>query len=191
MEKHMDRRQRKSREAIFRAFTQLLCECKPEQITVSKIIERADVGRATFYAHFETRDSLIQALCQDLFCHVFDSIGTNEHTHKHLFECDAPKSVFEHLFRHLKNNDHQILQLLTHQGDGQFADAFRKELIGLLRKRPQLLSDAVARQLPEDYWVEHIATAFIGTVRWWYSNQMACSPEDITKYFLLANHIQE
>lgn len=187
----MDRRQRKSREAIFRAFTQLLCEYKPEQITVSKIIERADVGRATFYAHFETRDSLVQALCQDLFCHIFDSMEVRGHEHKHLFACDAPKSVFEHLFRHLKNNDNQILQLLTHQGDGQFTNAFRQELIRLLGNRPEILEDARARLLPEGFWIEHMATAFIGTVRWWYCNKMECSPEDITRYFLLANHIQE
>ena len=69
----MDRRQRKTREAIFSAFTQLLSEKDLTQITVGDIIRQADVGRATFYAHFETKDYLLKALCEELFCHIFDA----------------------------------------------------------------------------------------------------------------------
>ena len=69
----MDRRQRKTREAIFSAFIDLLAQVDLNQITVSMIIERADIGRATFYSHFETRDYLLKELCEDLFCHIFDA----------------------------------------------------------------------------------------------------------------------
>ena len=51
----MDRRQRKTRDAIFKAFIELLSEKNVNQITVGEIIARADIGRATFYAHFETK----------------------------------------------------------------------------------------------------------------------------------------
>ena len=66
----MDRRQRRTREAIFSAFTQLLAQKDFAQITVGQIIEKADVGRATFYAHFETKEFLLTALCEELFAHV-------------------------------------------------------------------------------------------------------------------------
>ena len=55
----MDRRQRKTREAIFKAFTELLSQKNFDQITVGEIIESADIGRATFYSHFEQYNSLI------------------------------------------------------------------------------------------------------------------------------------
>ena len=61
----MDRRQKKTREAIFNAFCELLSKKRYEQITVGEIIERADVGRATFYAHFETKDFLLKELCAE------------------------------------------------------------------------------------------------------------------------------
>ena len=52
-------------------FTELLAKKSLDRITVGEIIERADVGRATFYAHFETKDFLLR----ELFCHVFDAAG--------------------------------------------------------------------------------------------------------------------
>ena len=109
----MDRRQRKTREAIFSAFTKLLSEKSFNHITVSDIIERADIGRATFYAHFETKDYLLKELCEELFCHIFDSSSESDHNHRHIFNCSAPDSVFTHLFEHLYKNDNQILELLS------------------------------------------------------------------------------
>ena len=63
----MDRRQRKTREAIFAAFSALLARKDFTHITVGEILELADVGRATFYAHFETKDFLLKAFCDELW----------------------------------------------------------------------------------------------------------------------------
>ena len=97
----MDRRQRKSREAIFSAFISLLSQKDFTQITVNEIIESADVCRATFYAHFETKDYLLKEMCEDLFCHIFDAANNEHSEHRHIFHCNAPDSVFLHLFQHL------------------------------------------------------------------------------------------
>ena len=67
----MDRRQRKSRKAIFDAFTTLLRTKRYEQITVQDIIDAADISRSTFYAHFESKDRLLKAMCSDIFDHIF------------------------------------------------------------------------------------------------------------------------
>ena len=148
----MDRRQRKTRETIFNAFTRLLSKKSFDKITVSEIIELADVGRATFYAHFETKDFLLKELCEELFCHLFDVMKEQPHQHRHIFDCDADDSVFLHLFRHLENNDNQLLQLLSCPNNELFLPYFKDNLIRLIEDQYALFEDRKSQELPKDFW---------------------------------------
>ena len=182
----MDRRQRKTREAIFRAFTELLSKKKFSQITVGEIIERADVGRATFYAHFETKDFLLKELCAELFCHIFDSSQEDRPDHRHIFDCDSSDSAFLHLFRHLQKNDNNILVLLSCENNDVFLEYFKKGLRKMTADQLTLFAERKSPSLPDDFWLDHICAVFVNTLRWWIANGMKESPETITEYFYLA-----
>ena len=178
----MDRRQRKTRDAIFKAFVNLLSKKDFAYITVGEIIEAADVGRATFYAHFETKDFLLKELCKELFCHIYDSVN-NEKEHKHIFECDEPDSVFLHLFRHLQKNDNNILELLSSQNNELFLKYFKNNLLQLVESQLHLFKSEKSNLLPASYLKNHIASSFVETVRWWVDNGKKETPETITEYF--------
>ena len=181
----MDRRQRKTRELIFKAFIELLSKKDFSQITVGEIIERADVGRTTFYAHFETKDYLLKALCEELFCHIFDAENKESSEHRHIFDCDAPNSVFLHLFQHLQKNDNNIRALLACQNNGLFLRYFKINLEKLIASQLPLFETRKSNKLPDSFWINHIASDFVETVRWWIDNGMNESPETIAEYFFL------
>ena len=180
----MDRRQRKSREAIFAALTELLSEKEFAQITVGEIIERADVGRATFYAHFETKDFLLKELCAELFCHVLDAAHGAEH--RHIFDCEAPDSVFLHLLQHLQKNDNHILDLLSSRNNELFLQYFKSNLRQLAASQLPLFAARKSERLPEDFWIDHIVSVFAETVRWWVAGGMREPVETVAEYFFLA-----
>ena len=182
----MDRRQRKSREAILKAFSELLSQKSINQITVAEIIERADVGRATFYAHFETKDYLLKELCEELFCHVFDQTSDDRHVHKHIFSGDSSESVFLHLLRHLQKNDNNILQLLTCQNNEVFLNYFKIGLNKLIESQLYLFENKNSSKLPKEFRINHISSSFVETVKWWINNGTELSPEKITEYFFLS-----
>ncbi len=180
----MDRRKRKTREAIFSAFVELLSKKEVNQITIGEIIERADVGRATFYAHFETKDYLLNALCEELFCHIFDCTKKGAANHKHIFDCDAPDSVFLHLFKHVQKNDNHILDLFSCQNNELFLRCFKNGLIDLIQKEYTVFEKGKKEGVPHSFWVNHIATTFVQTIWWWVENDKQETPEQITNYFL-------
>ena len=109
----MDRRQQKTRAAIFDAFGSLLEAKSYNRITVQDIIDAANVGRTTFYAHFETKDDLLKALCEELFGHIVSTAEDRTHTHGLYSQQDAPESIFCHLLQHLQENGRNILGLLS------------------------------------------------------------------------------
>lgn len=182
----MDRRQRKTREAIFAAFIELLSRKAYSQITVGEIINHADIGRATFYSHFETKDFLLKELCEELFCHIFDSMNETKNNHRHIFDCNAPKSVFLHLFQHLQKNDNNVLGLLSCQNNALFLQYFKCNLRELIANQLSLFESRKSEKLPEHFWIDHIVSTFIDTIKWWVDNGMKESPETITEYFFLA-----
>ena len=181
----MDRRQRKTRNAIFDAFINLLSKKSFDKITVGEIIERADIGRATFYAHFETKDFLLKELCTELFCHVFDCMQGEQEKHIHIFNCNAPESVFLHLLQHLKKNDNHILDLLSGSNNELFLTCFKSGLIEIIKSRKADFRSSFSKELPEDFVINHIASTFVETVRWWINGKMKYSPEEINAYFNL------
>lgn len=183
--KLVDRRQRKTREAIFGAFINLLSKKDFEHITVGEIISSADIGRATFYSHFETKDFLLKELCGELFCHIFDATSENN-MHKHIFKCDAPDSVFLHLFQHLQKNDNNILDLLSSQNNELFLRYFKNNLMQLVESQLSLFESKKSDKLPDSYWINHITSTFVETIRWWLDNGKKEKPETITEYFFLA-----
>lgn len=180
----MDRRQRKTRESIFKAFILLLSKKNFNKITVEQIIEQADVGRATFYAHFETKDYLLKDLCSELFDHIFYAENTSEQKQSLIFNCDAHDSVFVHLFKHIKENDNNIAKLLSSQNNELFLEYFKNGVKSLVLNH---LSDFESKRpngIPQDFWINHITATYIETLKWWLKNKMTEDAKTINEYFL-------
>ncbi|MFF0542171.1 TetR/AcrR family transcriptional regulator [Nocardia thailandica] len=55
-----DRRVRRTRGLLHRALIELMMERGYERVTVADVIDRADVGRSTFYSHYRDKDDLLQ-----------------------------------------------------------------------------------------------------------------------------------
>ncbi len=179
----MDRRQQKTRAAIFSAFTALLAEKSYSKITVQEIIDTANVGRTTFYAHFETKDALLQELCEELFGHIIGSAKDCTHTHGLYSDGNAPESVFCHLLQHLQENDKNIIGLLSCESSEIFLRYFKDSLNELVQSQFVNQNRKTNTDIPQDFLINHISGSFVEMVLWWIKNRMKQTPEKLDHYF--------
>ena len=177
----MDRRQQKTREAIFHAFSTLLEKKSYNHITVQEILDTANIGRSTFYAHFETKEELVKSLCRELFDHIIGTAMDKQDTHG-LYACtNAPHSVICHILQHLQENDNNILTLLSCESSPIFMSYFKSGMEELVRS--QLLGDTALPGVPREFLVNHIAGSFVEMVQWWLDGGRKETPQTLDGYF--------
>ena len=153
------------------------------KITVQEIIDAANIGRTTFYAHFETKDDLLKALCEELFVHIISSAMDCTHTHGLYSNNNVPESVFCHLLQHLQENENNILELLSCENSDLFLRYFKDNLKELLQNQFVNQNRRNNKDIPQDFLVNHITGSFVEMVLWWIKNQMKEPPEKLDKYF--------
>ncbi len=180
----MDRRQQKTRDAIFEAFSTLLSSKSYTRITIQEIIDEANIGRSTFYSHFETKDDLLKEMCTDLFSHVFSESLDTESTHDFSLASGNPGSMITHILYHLRDNKKNITGILTCESGELFLRFFKQYLNELIIHHLLAGVERKNTSAPEDFLVNHIAGSFVEMVQWWLKDNMKQTPEELAGYFL-------
>ena len=178
----MDRRQQKTRKAIFDAFAALLEEESYAKITVQEIVDKADIGRTTFYAHFETKDCLLQEMCADLFGHVFSEHLHTEETHDFSKSAYTLTEQITHILYHLRDNGTEITRLLTGESADLFLNHLKEYLIRVFDPRIRQQESP----LPLSYRQRYMAASFAETIRWWSDEGMKRPPEEVAADYVTA-----
>ena len=157
----MERRRKKTRQAILAAFQELLAHKRYENIIVQEIIEAADVGRSTFYTHFED--------------------VTDEGSHDFSHDPDNPAVIVSHMLYHMQDQQRNIRGLLTCESRDIFLQYFRDKLRETLTARGHSLLREHA--LPEGFLINHITGSFVLMVEWWMQNGCRESPEEMAEMY--------
>lgn len=177
----MDRRQRKSRTAIFSAFNRLLEKEAYSSITVQEIIDEADVGRTTFYAHFPTKDDLLKALSNEILDHVFSDSLDKESTHDFSQSVDEYEPVITHILYHIRDNSMNIARVLTSDSSSIFMRHFKERFSSYLENRIVIAGFPI----PKSYAIDMLSSGLVSTIEWWISKELKDAPENVASYYFL------
>lgn len=191
----MDRRQQKTREALFSALHRLLAKRSIFKITVQDLLDEANVGRSTFYAHFETKEEMLRQFSRQIFSHVFADSMPVDGLYDHTWFSQEPGKGIANVLYALRDNKERITEILTcscEQG-GMFLQLFQQYIRELMAaaleesRRREGAGDgpdpAPDRALPDAFLICHVASSFVNMIQWWLDNKMAQSPEEMVGYF--------
>ena len=144
---------------------------------MQEIIDAANIGRSTFYAHFETKDALLRAVCTELFAHIVSEEPLREATHDFSHGAYGLAERLAHILYHIRDRRQDLCGLL--RGDGLFLRYFCEYLTGLFA---EYLPARAA--VPRDFLLDQLTGGFAGAARWWMRTGMAQQPEQVAAYFL-------
>ena len=182
----MDRRQKKTREAVFQAFSKLLEKKRYENITVQEIIDEANIGRSTFYAHFETKDELLRSMCTDIFHHVFTEELPQEADHDYSAGSKSLELKLGHILYHLKEHRNDLRGILSSESGALFMRYFKEYLQDLFGR----YMDDFHTKVPTDYLLNHLVGSFAETVKWWITGKQVYTPEEVAGFYMAMIHSQ-
>lgn len=170
MDQRGDRRVRRTRDLLRRALLDLIREKGFDRVTVQDIVDRADVGRSTFYAHFRDKEDLLVHGLEELR----DAFDPRQE--------DPPGSlaVFEHFAAY-----RDVWRAMAGR---RSAELFLRHLHGFLSDlvREQLRARAPGgrTQVPLEALVEFAVSTMIGLgVRWWQLGERQLPAREVDRLY--------
>jgi AcrR family transcriptional regulator len=164
--------------AIEQAFIELLREKGYDAITVGDIIQRADVGRSTFYRYYENKAALLLGFHVQIFDGLRIGLATQEDW---LGDAPSPRLMefFEKLQRHARvqpflyslGNDLEFLiqridELMAQQFDDLLRQAFEGEQLSM----------------PVPTLAHSVAGVYSWVFRWWVSKHPPYTAAEVAGY---------
>ncbi len=176
-EKSEDRRFKRTRQLLRSALVDLMVEKRYSGITIQNIVDRAGVGRSTFYSHYRDKDDLLVKGFEPAL-QAFSALVT----------VDAAGNLqimpVTKYFEHAKEQQH-VYKALT-----------RGRVIDMMFEKVQeywsaSLEDKIKKSLPEARQTEipltvlsnYVAGTFLMLLKWWLNNDMPYSPERMDQMF--------
>ncbi len=179
----VDRRVQRTRQLLKEALIELIIEDGYNSITVQNIIDRANIGRSTFYAHYKDKEDLLLSGMEEV---VHSLISNVEHIPEGEADSNKGKQLLTALpiFRHAREHFELYKAMVGRRGIDLVITSIQEHLSYHIQER-------VERMTPE--WknpaagppviANFLAGSLLTLLTWWLDNDMPYSPERMDEMF--------
>ena len=178
----VDRRVQRTQQLLRAALMSLIQEKGFESLSVQDIIDRANVGRATFYAHFDGKEDLLASGIEGLRASLRErqrqALAAATGADDRLF-------AFSHeLFVHA--NEHRTIfrAMIGKRSGAVIQQLLQKMLVDLVRDEVKLtLPSSDAAAMPVEAISQFIGGGLFGLLIWWGSGKLRMPVEEVDSLF--------
>jgi len=173
-----DRRVRRTRERLQDTLLEMLCEQSYDSITVKGIVDRANVGRTTFYEHYNGKEDLF------LHCHETIVIGFHQiHSQPDaLLSSEAPSEIIS-VYQNLIEKREMLLPLFQSQDGAMILRRIRDASARKVEERLRATYPYSESSIPLDMLAGYLVGAQITLMQWWLENRQPYSIDELAQTF--------
>jgi len=173
----MDRRVQRTRDTLHHALISLMIEKGFDAITIQDLLDRANVGRSTFYAHYTGKEDLLRAGLKEL---RRDLEKAQRAEVRHGLRFAFSLALFEHAGAH-RDVYHAIV---GRRGGIVVMGEIRGLLAELVKNDLKLRNPgSSARNLPRAAVVQFVVGALMSLLTWWLEEKTGLSPVEVDALF--------
>jgi len=177
-----DRRVQRTRQALQGALIALIQEKGYEDLTVQDIIDRANVGRATFYAHFDGKEDLLVSRLDDLRA----ALRTRQQQAlQQVSHADERMFAYTHeMFVHIEEHRRVFGSMVGKRSGSIIQHLFHKMLVDLVRDDIKTMTPGTTmRGVPQEAITQLIAGGLFGLILWWVDGPLKLSVGEVDALF--------
>ena len=175
-----DRRKQKTQRALREALHALMFEKRYDDILVQDILDRADIGRSTFYTYFPDKNALLLDSLQGLHTFLRDVQLATPVVSEKAYEkvIGFSLAMFEHVHAH-----QQLHQSLKGGGWILVSQRIEDILVQLMKQEARPLFKQPASNMPFDLLMHVLGATYMSVLTWWQQSNWVLSPQEINALF--------
>lgn len=154
-------RDRDPRARALEAFRLLMLEHGYRRVKIQNVLDRARIGRATFYTHFRCKEDLLAASVAGLGGHLEAAWNA-----RRAVGATEPLGFARPFFHHAAASRRMLAVLAEDGTDVLLREHLQRMLAGLVRKDLALRAPGQAG-VPEDALVHYLVGALWSVLMWW------------------------
>ncbi len=164
-----DRRVQRTKKALSEALIQLILTKGYEKVTIQDITENANVGRSTFYIHYESKEQLLMDGPTNLNVKLFDGISSQG------------KMDLRPFFEHILENKGLAKSMLSRRRGTVMNDFFRNNLAEKIKQRySPMYSRTKVEQKRLILLSDASAAAVISVLISWLEDEFSYTPQEMS-----------
>lgn len=171
-QKKKDKRSIQSSKWIYEALKDLIHDKDYSKITITDIVNKANLGRTTFYRNFETIDDVLKMKCEDKFnefrIYCIDYYTSNSF---------KDKTFLKPFLRYWYHNSEIIELLIKANREGIIKECITKEVLFFIKASSINKNQVICSHL--NYFIEMRVANSISILTEWIKNDKNIPPDDL------------
>lgn len=172
-----DRRSQRTYRLVSSAFAELVEEKPYDKILVQDILDRAGIGRTTFYAHYFDKEDVLNTIVEQEL----------EALTRQIAHATASQRVIPslELFEHAYHSENQQFRVLMRSRASEFLwEALHAALCRAVEPALQTLcAERRSPPIPLPVVSQYLASTFLTLLKWWVEADMPYPPEQMEAIF--------